>query len=199
MIWLGIGLGYVVLAIVITVLIWRLFKIDADLFSARRQAALAEAKQAGAQQQLRAAEERCRRAQWAAETSLGQTGQALEIAGHIKLVSQQLHALVEYITDPYRGTARVPAQTGPPRAVRRSVIVQWRRPPCHYCRAHGGVYPVILALYAIGSTTVVIVLVIWLRVTHEKLWELQRERSAYIRIVEAVEEWVRSSDADMAG
>lgn len=100
MIWLGIGLGYVVLAIVITVLIWRLFKIDADLFSARRQAALAEAKQAGAQQQLRAAEERCRRAQWAAETSLGQTGQALEIAGHIKLVSQQLHALVEYITDP---------------------------------------------------------------------------------------------------
>lgn len=57
----------------------------------------------------------------------------------------------------------------------------------------------ILALYAIGSTTVVIVLVIWLRVTHEKLWELQRERSAYIRIVEAVEEWVRSSDADMAG
>lgn len=100
MIWLGIGIGYMVLAVVITFLVWRLFKLDAELFNARRQAAHAQVKQEGAQQRARAAEERCRAAIKQAETSLTQTGQALEVMGHIKLVSQQVAALIAYITDP---------------------------------------------------------------------------------------------------
>lgn len=56
----------------------------------------------------------------------------------------------------------------------------------------------ILGLYAIGATAVIIVLVIWLRVTREQLWELRRERSAYIGAVEAIESWLRS-DADIPG
>lgn len=99
MVWLGVVGGYAVLALAITVLIWRLFKIDAALFDARRQAAHAQVRQEAAQQAARGAEARCKQAQKAAETSLGQTGQALEIAAHIKVVSQQLHNLISYITD----------------------------------------------------------------------------------------------------
>ena len=94
-------LTYAALAAVIMFLIWRLTKTREALAGARRTAAHAQARQEAARQAARVAEQRCRHALGQAERSLAQTGQALEIAGHIKLVSQQVTGLIEYITGPF--------------------------------------------------------------------------------------------------
>jgi hypothetical protein len=94
-------LTYAALAAVIMFLIWRLTKAREALAGARRTAAHAQARQEAARQAARVAEQRCRHALGQAERSLAQTGQALEIAGHIKLVSQQVTGLIAYITGPF--------------------------------------------------------------------------------------------------
>ena len=101
MIMLYAVLGYAALAAVIVFLIWRLTKTKEDLVTARRAAAHAQARQEAAKQAAQAARQRCRKALGQAEQSLAQTGQALEIAGHIRLVSQQVNGLIEYITGPF--------------------------------------------------------------------------------------------------
>jgi len=94
-------LGYASLAAVIVFLIWRLTSTREALAGARRTAAHAQARQEAARRAARVAEQRCRHALGQAERSLAQTGQALEIAGHIKLVSQQVTGLIAYITGPF--------------------------------------------------------------------------------------------------
>ena len=42
--------------------------------------------------------------------SLAQPGQALEIAGHIELVSRQASGLIQYITGPSGGTVACPVR-----------------------------------------------------------------------------------------
>ncbi len=46
------------------------------------------------------AEQRCMQALRDVELALGQAGQAMAVAGHIEVVSQRLHGLIQYITDP---------------------------------------------------------------------------------------------------
>jgi hypothetical protein len=94
-------LAYAALAAVIMFLIWRLTKAREALTGARRTAAHAQARQEAAKRAGRVAEQRCRQALGQAERSLAQTGQALEIAAHIKLVSQQVTGLIAYITGPF--------------------------------------------------------------------------------------------------
>jgi hypothetical protein len=94
-------LGYAALAAVIMFLIWRLTRAREALAGARRTAAHAQARQEAAKRAARVAGQRCRHALGQAEQSLAQTGQALEIAGHIKLVSQQVNGLIAYITGPF--------------------------------------------------------------------------------------------------
>jgi hypothetical protein len=94
-------LAYAALAVVIMFLIWRLTKTREALVGARRTAAHAQARQEAARQAARTAEQRCRQALGQVEQCLAQTGQALEIAGHIKLVSQQVNGLIQYITGPF--------------------------------------------------------------------------------------------------
>jgi Flp pilus assembly protein TadB len=94
-------LGYAALAAVIVFLIWRLTRTKEALVAARRTAVRAQARQEAARQAAQAASQRCRKALGQAEQSLAQTGQALEIAGHIELVSQQVSGLIAYITSPF--------------------------------------------------------------------------------------------------
>jgi len=94
-------LAFAALAAVIMCLIWRLTKAREALAGARRTAAHAQARQQAAKQAARMADQRCRNALGQIERSLTQTGQALEIAGHIKLVSQQVNGLIQYITGPF--------------------------------------------------------------------------------------------------
>lgn len=104
--------GYVVLGGVIVFLVFRLTRAKEDLLMARRHASHARARHETARQAAEAAEERCRQLLGHVETSLAQTGQALEVAGQIELVSQQIHGLIDYITHPLDAPQ-------PQRAVRR--------------------------------------------------------------------------------
>ncbi len=108
-------LAYAALAAVIMCLIWRLTKAREALAGARRTAAHAQARQQAAKQAARMADQRCRNALGQIERSLTQTGQALEIAGHIKLVSQQVNGLIQYITGPFEEPPPVgPSEEPPP-------------------------------------------------------------------------------------
>ena len=96
---------YVVLAValpgaVIWFLYYRLTKTKEALFAAKRQAAHAQARHEGARRAAQVAEKRCTQVLGQMEKALTQTGEALEIAGHIELVSQQLHGLIDYIANP---------------------------------------------------------------------------------------------------
>src|SRR6266568_3451553 len=107
-------LTYAALAAVIMFLIWRLTNAREALAGARRTAAHAQARQEAARQAARVAEQRCRHALGQAERSLAQTGQALEIAGYIKLVSQQVNGLIEYIAGPFEGPPLSSSSEEPP-------------------------------------------------------------------------------------
>jgi hypothetical protein len=89
--------GYAVLSATILVLYHRHTKTKEALFVARRETTRAQARQLAAKKAAQGAEERCMAALNQVETALAQTGQALEVAGHIKLVSQQIHGLIGYI------------------------------------------------------------------------------------------------------
>jgi hypothetical protein len=114
MIMLYAVLGYAALAAVIVFLIWRLTKAKEDLAGARRTAAHAQARQEAAKQAAQVARQRCRKALGQAEQCLAQTGQALEIAGHIRLVSQQVNGLIAYITGPFDELPSVGSFEEPP-------------------------------------------------------------------------------------
>jgi hypothetical protein len=79
---------------------YRLTKTKEDLFAARRQLAHSQARYEGAKKAAQAAEARCVQALGNLEMSLTQAGRALDIAGHIEVVSQQIHGLIEYIAHP---------------------------------------------------------------------------------------------------
>jgi hypothetical protein len=85
---------------VIVFLTWRLTKAREALVAARRQAAHAQARRDSARRAAQVAEKRCTQVLGQMETALAQTGAALEIAGTIELVSQQLRGLIDYIASP---------------------------------------------------------------------------------------------------
>jgi len=109
MLMLYVVLAYALPGAVIMFLIYRLTKTKEALFAARRQAVQAQARQESAKHAAQVAEQRCMQALGHVEKSLAQTGQALEIAGHIKLVSQQVAGLIQYIT----GAFEEPSPTSP--------------------------------------------------------------------------------------
>jgi len=92
--------GCVLLAAVIVFLYYRLTKTKEALFAARRQAAHAQARRDSARRAAQVAEKRCSQVLGQMESALAQTGAALEIAGTIELVSQQLRGLIDYIASP---------------------------------------------------------------------------------------------------
>jgi hypothetical protein len=109
---------YVALAVAVSgaaclYLYYRLTKTKEALFAAQRQAAHAQARRDSARRAAQVAEKRCSQVLGQMETALAQTGAALEIAGHIELVSQQLRGLIDYIANP--DDAPVPLQHEPGR------------------------------------------------------------------------------------
>jgi len=95
-----VALVVVLLGAVIVFLYYRLTKTKEALFAANRQAAHAQARRDSARRAAQVAEKRCTQVLGQMETALAQTGAALEIAGHIELVSQQLRGLIDYIANP---------------------------------------------------------------------------------------------------
>jgi hypothetical protein len=93
-------LGYLALGSVTWFLYHRLTKAKEALFAARRQAVHDKAHKEAAKKAVQVAEARCMQALRDVELSLTQAGQAMQVAGHIEVVSQQLHGLIAYITDP---------------------------------------------------------------------------------------------------
>ena len=81
-------------------LYYRLTKTKEALFAAQRQAAHAQARRDSARRAAQVAEKRCSQVLGQMEAALAQTGAALEIAGTIELVSQQLRGLIDYIASP---------------------------------------------------------------------------------------------------
>jgi hypothetical protein len=93
-------LGYLALGGVTWFLYHRLTKTKEALFAARRQAVRDKAHKEAAKKAVQVAEQRCMQALRDVELALGQAGQAMAVAGHIEVVSEQLHGLIAYITDP---------------------------------------------------------------------------------------------------
>jgi hypothetical protein len=118
-------LGYLALGGVAWYLYHRLTRAKEALFAARRQAVRDKAHKEAAKKAVQVAEQRCMQALRDVELALGQAGQAMAVAGHIEVVSQQLHGLIQYVTDPLDAgqqvtgrhalpdTAGFPAITGP--------------------------------------------------------------------------------------
>ncbi len=116
-------LAYAALVAVVIFLIWRLTKTREALYAARRAAVHAQVRQQAAKQAARTAEQRCRQALGQVEQSLAQTGQALEIAGHIELVSQQVNGLIQYITGPFEELPPAsPSEEPPPLQHRHALL-----------------------------------------------------------------------------
>ena len=109
---LCVALAFVALTGVIVFLIDRLAKTKGALFAARRRAAHAEARQEAAKKAAQAAEARCVQALGNLEMSLAQAGRALDIAGHIEVVSQQIHGLIEYIAHPLEAPSPAGRKSG---------------------------------------------------------------------------------------
>ena len=96
---------FLALSGVIMVLYYRLTKARESLFAARRDAAHAQTKQAAARKAALKADDRCRQLVSHVEAALANTQEALAIGGHIEVVSQQLHNLITYVTQPALATA----------------------------------------------------------------------------------------------
>jgi hypothetical protein len=117
--------GYLALGGLAWFLYHKLTKAKEALFAARRQAVRDKAHKEAARKAVQVAEQRCMQALRDVELALGQAGQAMAVAGHIEVVSQQLHGLIQYIADPLDAgqatgrhalpdTATLPAITGGP-------------------------------------------------------------------------------------
>jgi hypothetical protein len=96
----------------------RLTKAKEALFAARRHLVHLQAHKDAATKAAQVAEAGCRQALRDVELALGQAGQAMEVAGHIRVVSQQLSELTGYITGPLEagqqatGRHALPGTTG---------------------------------------------------------------------------------------
>jgi hypothetical protein len=110
-------LGYLILGGAIAFLAKRLSKAKETLFATRRQVVHAQASLDAARKAARTAEQRCIQALRNVEMSLTQAGQAMEVAGHIQVVSEQIHYLTEAIAGPpeeaYEGRHAMPGSTVP--------------------------------------------------------------------------------------
>jgi hypothetical protein len=96
-----IGLaGYLALGGVVLFLLKRLAKAKEELFAVRRQLVHAQTLKEESRKAAQAAEQRCIQALRDVEFSLTQAGHAMAVAGHIEVVSEQLHVLTEYIAGP---------------------------------------------------------------------------------------------------
>lgn len=100
MIILFAALGYLIAGGAIAFLVKRLSKTKERLFAASRKLAHAEMNLQAARKAARTAEQRCIHALRNVEMSLAQAGQAMEVASHIQVVSEQIHYLTEAITSP---------------------------------------------------------------------------------------------------
>jgi hypothetical protein len=109
-------LGYLIFGGVIAFLAWRLSKAKEALFATRRQVVHAQANLEAARKAARTAEHRCIQALRNVEMSLTQAGQAMEVAGHIQVVSEQIHYLTEAMAGPlereYAGRHVMPGSAG---------------------------------------------------------------------------------------
>ena len=104
--------GYLILGAVVLVLVRLLAGAKEALFAARQDAARAQARQDAAKRAARVAEQQCVQALANVQQSLAHTGQALEIAEDIQVVSQQIHGLTDYITGPLETPAPVQRRPG---------------------------------------------------------------------------------------
>jgi hypothetical protein len=93
-------LGYLVLGGTMAFLVKRLSRAKEALFATKRQVVHVQASLDAARKAARTAEQRCIHALRNVETSLAHAGQAMEVAGHIQVVSEQIHYLTEAITGP---------------------------------------------------------------------------------------------------
>jgi hypothetical protein len=110
-------LGYLILGGAIAFLVKRLSKAKETLFATRRQVVHAQANLEAARKAARTAEQRCIQALRNVEMSLTQAGQAMEVAGHIQVVSEQIHYLTEALAGPleeYTGRHAMPGSTEVP-------------------------------------------------------------------------------------
>ena len=99
-IFFAIVAAFAVLGGVIVFLTWRLTKTKEDVVAARLSASRSLARQQAATQEARKTEKQCLLLLGQVETQMAQTGQALEVAGNIKLVSQQIQGLINRIATP---------------------------------------------------------------------------------------------------
>lgn len=119
--------GYAVLGGVIFFTGTALTRAKAQLLAARQQAVRAGARQAAARKAAGQAERQCRQLLASIETSIAHTGQALEVAGQIEAVGQQLGSLIAFVASPELETA--PPRHALPAGGRRAL-------PAHAHAAH---------------------------------------------------------------
>ena len=115
------GSGYLILAGAIYFLYYKLTKAKEALFAARRHAVHADANFEAAKQAARLAEKRCVQALQNVQLSLSQADKAMEVAGHIQVVSEQVHYLTECIAGPLEA-APAGRHRAPPDATGRPAI-----------------------------------------------------------------------------
>lgn len=94
-----------VLSVAVVVLTYQLTKMKETVFSAKLTASRSLARQQAAQQEVMKAEQQCLLLLGQVETSLAQTGEALEVAGTIKQVSRQIQGLINHIAAPMEALA----------------------------------------------------------------------------------------------
>src|SRR5215469_1564592 len=104
-----IGLaGYLALGGVAWFFFHRMTKAKEDLFAARRQLVHLQKNNDAAKKAAQVAEARCR--------------QAMHVAAHIKVVSQQLNGLIGYITGPLEAGQQATGRHAMPHAASRPAI-----------------------------------------------------------------------------
>src|SRR5260370_2165312 len=132
-----LGLVIALSGAAILYLYYRLTKTKEALFAAKRPAAHAQARQQGARRAAQVAEKRCTQVLGQMETALAQTGQALEIAGHIELAGQHLHGLIDYLPNPYDAPPPLHYHPAPPRLPHpHHPPPTPRPPPAHSAPSH---------------------------------------------------------------
>lgn len=122
-------IAYLLSASGIVFVSWRLVKVKGVVSIARRDAATIGARLEETRRAARAAETGRAEAVGHAREALAQTGQALEVARNIELVSDQVQDLTDYLVGQIDGQAAVrsrgrhaiPAQAEPPAQARHAV------------------------------------------------------------------------------
>jgi hypothetical protein len=96
---------FTVLSSVIVFLTYRLTRMKETVVAAKLSASHAQAKQTAATREARKAEQQCLLLLGQVETSMAQTGQALEVAKTIRQVSRQIQGLIHHIAAPMEALA----------------------------------------------------------------------------------------------